>query len=310
MCTVVDALSARTNRPILQHWMDFILSSLPHMRLSFSGVLLPVVQCLCDQLTEYCDEMAKYVDTIFAHGPESFEQGSPEMDVLVLLYGLEKLFVFCMMDGGTGTSVAKAAHTATGGLRLLTGYVTSVFGSEERGTGEEPVQQRMKEVVLGLLPQAFRILRQLHDIFEINIEAPRKADSRSQISTGTRAASFRSVRERVHYRIKRLLEAVYKVHPTETIETLVEVWLIENEDAINKQVRERRCDIAASESFSLRYAEGLQPYGDKHDGKFEWMYSATDHYNNYRELTRKIWDKSRAEGSFQAHFIKGALVCF
>ncbi|TPX67373.1 hypothetical protein SpCBS45565_g03814 [Spizellomyces sp. 'palustris'] len=248
--TLLDALSIHTNRPVLQHYMDFILSSLPHLRNSFRRILLPIIQCLCDELRKYQDGMRKYMSYSFERlqsngidpGDEQLSmQAYPELDVLVLLYGLEKLIAFCLAEGGLDSTGAKGGPPGAGGtsFRFLTGYVASVFGSDERGLEAETAQQRMTEVVLNLLPSILRNLQELYGLFDIcsaegqSMEFRNKPDQSN--GQDNMSMSFTFLRDRIRFRIRKVLEATYKLHPSDTIESLIEVWLAENGSHLDKE---------------------------------------------------------------------------
>ncbi|KAI9494202.1 hypothetical protein BDB00DRAFT_337729 [Zychaea mexicana] len=123
-CTT-DAFMLTSNRPILQHWMDFVLASLPHMRGGFRQMVIPILMCVCEQIT-MCHtavrllmhgDMASLSASSYAseytsknknnnkrhhHGPYLQETsaviGGPEQDILVFLNGIEKILLFCLMD--------------------------------------------------------------------------------------------------------------------------------------------------------------------------------------------------------------------
>ncbi|RKO86638.1 hypothetical protein BDK51DRAFT_32227, partial [Blyttiomyces helicus] len=249
--TMLEALSMRTNRPVLQHWIDFILVCLPHFRPFFKRALLPLIRTLCDELSSYHAEMAKYVGGFSTESPtgspsgagpallpqEFLGQAYPELDVLVLLYGLEKVITFCLSDGPSTAAFDAAAVSGVPddplsspaavlpsenpglGLRFLTDYVSSVlFTADDRGAEAESAAHRLREAVVASLPNIFGILRQLFGLFDADPVAH---------SAG---ASLRFVGDRLRYRARRMLEAVYRSHAAEAVESLVEVWFEENSE--------------------------------------------------------------------------------
>lgn len=126
---VIDALTQPSNRPLLQHWMDFVLASLPHLRGGFRQMVVPILMCLCEQ-TALCQTAVMLLmhgeaisswsstyhrrqiseDVLMQKGNEKADMrgpyvqdnnavaGGPEQDVLVFLNGLEKVLMFCMTD--------------------------------------------------------------------------------------------------------------------------------------------------------------------------------------------------------------------
>ncbi|KAI8919962.1 Dopey, N-terminal-domain-containing protein [Powellomyces hirtus] len=234
---VLNAVSTPSNRRVLQHWMDFILSSLPFLRNSFRRLLLPVIQSICTELTRYHVQMSSSAQVLRNGSTQSstkaLEAEAPawcEQDAFVLLHGLQKMVSSCLGENTGDRDASKGLQPIGGGLRFLTGYVASVFGGDEKGGEGETAQQKMQETVLNMLPRIFRILQELSIIFEgkeerLNFANP-SADKASQ-NSGTSAASFSHVQERIWYRVRRFLNATYKVHPVDTLESLVEVWIAE-----------------------------------------------------------------------------------
>ncbi|CAO3630393.1 unnamed protein product [Cunninghamella blakesleeana] len=47
---VIDAFHTPSNRPILQHWIDFVLITLPYVRNGFRQIIVPILICLCEQI--------------------------------------------------------------------------------------------------------------------------------------------------------------------------------------------------------------------------------------------------------------------
>ncbi|KAG8842667.1 hypothetical protein FRC20_004310, partial [Serendipita sp. 405] len=48
--TLIDGISETTNRPILQHWLDFILTTVPQFSQSLQHLSYPLSECICRQL--------------------------------------------------------------------------------------------------------------------------------------------------------------------------------------------------------------------------------------------------------------------
>ena len=52
---VTDALTLTSNRSMLQHWMDFVLATLPYVKNGFRFILVPILMCVCNQINTRCD---------------------------------------------------------------------------------------------------------------------------------------------------------------------------------------------------------------------------------------------------------------
>ncbi|KAJ3012642.1 hypothetical protein HKX48_006177 [Thoreauomyces humboldtii] len=257
---VLNSLTTIGNRPVLQHWMDFILSSLPLLRNSFRRVLLPIIKTICAQLTDYHTSITNHVqDATFAGPacvPKDFYRPAPaDQDVMVLLYGLETIISFCLGDTHQSHGDAsKHPHAPGGGLRFLTGYVASVFGSDEKGGEGSSGQQKMQETILNMLPRIFRTLQELSIIFRGNLKEQGNAIGNvTKFETGT---SFEFVQDRVAFRIRKFLDATYKVHPGDTIESLVEVWFAENNGVV---VDKAEHDLSTTSMDMIESVNGYAP---------------------------------------------------
>ncbi|KAL1915944.1 uncharacterized protein VTP21DRAFT_6332 [Calcarisporiella thermophila] len=214
---LINALSMPSNRPLLQHWLDFVVSCLSFWSHAFKRILLPLMQCLSDQLVRCFQDMQAHL-----------EYGAPtcsEEDMVGLLMCFERVLLFCLVEGRideTNASMSVGASTdsrasslplgiseGTGGLRSLAGYLFSADSGNDSNVQENKLQAR--ETILYHLPTTLQILLDIWSIFEPpnQIESP-------------------SLRERVHFRIRRLLERTYKNSPADTVEAFVEMWLGEN----------------------------------------------------------------------------------
>lgn len=127
--TVFDALSVPTNRPILQHWMDFLMLALPFLTNYFRRVLLPVIQCLCDQiLRSRASLIEAYTDN------DRVATGLPNLtdqDLMIFLTGLERLLTFSLAEARLGEEVDSVHKQEwSDGLRGTQGLVANVLSIE------------------------------------------------------------------------------------------------------------------------------------------------------------------------------------
>jgi len=127
--TVFDALSVPSNRPILQHWMDFLMLALPFLTNYFRKVLLPVIQCLCDQiLRSRACLLEAYADN------DRQSTASPNLtdqDLMIFLTGVERLLTFSLAEARLGEEV-DSVHKQEwmDGLRGTQGLVANVLSIE------------------------------------------------------------------------------------------------------------------------------------------------------------------------------------
>ncbi|KAJ3289691.1 hypothetical protein HK104_007293 [Borealophlyctis nickersoniae] len=229
--TTLEALSMRTNRPILQHWIDFILSSLPHLRASFNRVIVPIMRCLCDELTKYRAQMSRYIRAFPTSTPVNgsrivHDEAQTDLEAVTLLHGLEQMISFCLADNRDGavTSPTDANHASS--LRVITDYVSSVFMGDGGSGDPESTQRKVREAVLGMMHSIFRGLQELYGVFAVGDPLGESEDRLLAGMAGGGSLAF--IGERIRHRIRRVVEVVCRWHLPDAIECLVEVWFAEN----------------------------------------------------------------------------------
>lgn len=127
--TVFDALSVPSNRPILQHWMDFLMLALPFLTNYFRKVLLPVIQCLCDQILR---SRSCLLEAYADHDRRSTISPSlTDQDLMVFLTGVDRLLTFSLAEARLGEEV-DSVHKQEwmDGLRGTQGLVANVLSIE------------------------------------------------------------------------------------------------------------------------------------------------------------------------------------
>ncbi|KAK0466281.1 Dopey, N-terminal-domain-containing protein [Desarmillaria tabescens] len=212
--TLMDGISVPANRPVLQHWLDFVLMAVPQFQPALHAVVAPLNECICRQLQTSLDNVLKassHDDTF------SDDTGSTITDAefIMLLNGLERLVLLSLAYTSEPQSpeedqsgVEKSAES--GGLF---GYVSTVFSSEN-------TLQNVDEQ-LTVRSQGYRSLRDsvqvLYSIWGLlcwtdpEIRAP-KDESTSLIYN------------RVRLRSRRVLEHLFRVQSSEVFEAIVDCW--------------------------------------------------------------------------------------
>ena len=130
--TVLDAMSFKTNHPLLLYWIEFLLSCIQTLQISFFVFIQPIIQCLCDELENYLismkniSEIFKYQKDISESEFKAIKEGLyNDNDAQIVLYGLERLFRYCL----TNTPDENEDITLNYGFKSLSNYVTSIFSS-------------------------------------------------------------------------------------------------------------------------------------------------------------------------------------
>lgn len=135
---IVVGLSTRTNRPVLQHWVDFVLMMAPYYRRSLAALLLPINDCICGLLRSGMSE----IERVYAPGTPDQGQASTantscettDAEVMMLINASERVLLLCLDESSLQTTVEDDLYTvpergpdsATG----LLGYVSNVFAPD------------------------------------------------------------------------------------------------------------------------------------------------------------------------------------
>ncbi|CAG8458839.1 9044_t:CDS:10 [Racocetra persica] len=236
------ALSKLSNRPLLQEWMDLIETSIPYFRQSFNSVLMPLIQCICEQLRHWKTEtqhryalMISNSELILPNSSESIDENAmSDWDIITLFNGFEEIVKDCLNkhttdDGDIAPHGSKSFDT-TLGLPTLTGYVTGVFsvdyGVNETSTSTSEQQKPRDYILYNVFPNIVAIILDIWTVFKD------ASSSNRPIKAGICPfdISLAHTEARVKNRIKILLEELYKKAHAELVEAFVELWYIENPD--------------------------------------------------------------------------------
>ncbi|KAF9312603.1 hypothetical protein BG003_006119 [Podila horticola] len=215
--TVFDALSVPSNRPILQHWMDFLMLALPFLTNYFRRVLLPVIQCLCDQI------LRSRAFLLEAYADKARDvTGNPNLtdqDLMIFLTGLERMLTFSLSEARLGEEVDSVHKQEwSDGLRGTHGLVANVLGTEVHPS-DSFQENKARDTVLYNIVGIVHIFTELWSVF----------DQKTVVTASdAEAVSLQFVGDRVRARVKRILAGLYKSYPSEVTEAFVELFLAEN----------------------------------------------------------------------------------
>ncbi|KAG0365844.1 hypothetical protein BGZ54_006153 [Gamsiella multidivaricata] len=222
--TVFDALSVPSNRPILQHWMDFLMLALPFLTNYFRRVLLPVIQCLCDQILR---SRACLVEAYSEQQRSLNGTGSPNLtdqDLMIFLTGLERLLTFSLADARLGEEIDSVHKQEwSDGLRGKPGLIANVLSIEVHPS-DSFQENKARDTVLYNIVGIIQIFVELWSVFDRK-NLPSVSD--------TEDVSLQFVGERVRARLKRILAGLYKSYPSEVTEAFVELFLTENPSVLD-----------------------------------------------------------------------------
>ncbi|KAI0718921.1 Dopey, N-terminal-domain-containing protein [Cerioporus squamosus] len=212
--TLVDGISTPTNRPLLQHWLDFVMMTVPQFKETLKAVVTPLTDCVCRQLRL---ALAEILDAS-VDGPreEDIVSYTTDADFMMLLTALERLSLLSMMRTAGEQSVEEEQQAAekivqeSGGLL---GYVSNVFGSDGVSSSIDDASLT-KTSDYRCLHNAVRVLYAMWD----KLVLPHEGDWDS------RDESLVLIYSRARTRSRRVLEHLFRVHSTEVLEAVVGCW--------------------------------------------------------------------------------------
>lgn len=131
--TLTDGISTRTNRPVLQHWLDFILMAVPQFQPALQAVVTPLNDCLCRQLLSALADVLRATAQSQGH-PGDMTTSVTDAELIMLLNALERLILLSLaytseLDTAEDEVNNMDSKAASEGVGLL-GYVSNVFSSE------------------------------------------------------------------------------------------------------------------------------------------------------------------------------------
>ncbi|KAI0323044.1 Dopey, N-terminal-domain-containing protein [Amylostereum chailletii] len=217
--TLLDGITTPTNRPIMQHWLDFVLMTVPQFQHTLHAVLAPLSECVGRQLRSCMADIqraSKKGGVPEAEG--DVHSIATDAEFLTLLNALERLILLNLSTADAvhpeeeGVPPEKPPGAAESGGGLL-GIVTNVFASE--------IAPISSDEQLTTRSPGYRALHEgIHVLFNLwttLVWSERHAwtpmgDSLAMISNKSRA------------RCRRVLEHLFRIHSAEVLESIVDCW--------------------------------------------------------------------------------------
>lgn len=143
--TLIDGIAVGTNRPVLQHWLDFVLMTIPQFHDMLQPAIVPLNNCVCKQLSAALVEIKQA--SIGDASVADITAFTTDADFMMLLNAVERLVLLSLSELVESTQVEdeglsdKPVHDGSG----ILGYVSNVFSAE--GTSnviEEPSSVSMQ----------------------------------------------------------------------------------------------------------------------------------------------------------------------
>ncbi|KAF8913192.1 Dopey, N-terminal-domain-containing protein [Gymnopilus junonius] len=203
--TLVDGISTHSNRPVLQHWLDFILMAVPQFQPALQAVVTPLNDCLCRQSISALGDVLKAANQTDVYAEDFCTSSCVTSEV-----------------DGSEEEVPATEKSTTEASGLL-GYVSNVFTSESSSSNQtdQLTDVLIWDVVTQTRSPGYRSLdegiRVLYSIWASLVWKPLhvwsvKDDTLSLIYSRTRL------------RCRRVLEHLFRVQTTEVFESFVDWW--------------------------------------------------------------------------------------
>jgi hypothetical protein len=160
---LIDGITVPTNRPLLQHWLDFILMTVPPYRNALGATIAPLNDCICRQIRINVLEIGKAASNS-GSGVADVRLAVTDAEFLMYLSALERLVLLSLSKQSSPSHSDEDAvlseKAAQDGVGLF-GYVSTVFSSE--GPTYTPDEQlTVRQVHLTRLSRFETFLRHVH----------------------------------------------------------------------------------------------------------------------------------------------------
>ncbi|TFY63318.1 hypothetical protein EVJ58_g3324 [Rhodofomes roseus] len=204
--TLLDGVLVVTNRSILQHWLDFILMTVPQFQDPLQTCIVPLSHGICRQLQSALGDMRRA--SAEEHTFDDFEAITSDADFVALLTSLERL-VLLSLSRISDTSPTEEEPTASEKpvqeSSGLLGYVSNVFSSETSNALDEAAPTRSSDY--DSLHEAVSVLYATWDIL---------SDPDRQL--------WSDVYPKAKTRCRKVFEHLFRAHPPEVLEFIVDCW--------------------------------------------------------------------------------------
>ncbi|KAH0565127.1 hypothetical protein GP486_001478 [Trichoglossum hirsutum] len=198
------------SRPVLDSWINFLAECLPLYSETIFQILIPLVECLCNQISMVFDDLKSTFK-----GPQAARVVSPESSLIALLNGLEQILAAAHDRLSTDELKTPNIRSPEQPQGFLSNMVSGVFASETSQSRSATANNRL--TVLLSFQDSIRIC--------FAIWSWGGYGSNGSPQDATSLASFTYTSLRMRNRARRILEQLFTTETLECLETLVEIWL-------------------------------------------------------------------------------------
>ncbi|KAI0067974.1 hypothetical protein BV25DRAFT_1896308 [Artomyces pyxidatus] len=212
--TLIDGIAVPSNRAVLQHWLDFILMTVPQFQNTLHAVVSPLSDCIGRYLRISLADVRRVLDD--SQSGEDAKSTTTDADFIMLLNALERMVLLSLSASDTGHAEEedippeKPAGPETGGFL---GIVTNVFSSEAIPTGQDE-QLTARSPGYRSLHEGIRVLFSVWTTM---------AWSRPKSWT-PKDESLNLICNKSRLRCRRVFEHFFRFQSSEVLESIIDCW--------------------------------------------------------------------------------------
>ncbi|ORY25817.1 Dopey, N-terminal-domain-containing protein [Naematelia encephala] len=210
---IIDGVSSPANRPVLQHWVDFVLMTVPQLQ-HRQDLLYSLCECFSEQLRF---TMVKLRDGYAIASSRDFTLAITDAEPTMLMNVLERLLLLAAATL-TRRSEDGGAKQPEGGSRLL-GMMSGVFIADTSERAQTPRDDGASYIFDSV--QALLVVWTVTE--ESSITGP---------TSTSRAQYFTKIRERA----RKVLEKLFKTQSAATVVSCIQVWASNSSDTSDTAV--------------------------------------------------------------------------
>ncbi|EIN14374.1 hypothetical protein PUNSTDRAFT_140678 [Punctularia strigosozonata HHB-11173 SS5] len=225
--TLVDSISTSSNRPVLQHWFDFILMTIPQFQHLLQAAVGPLNDCVCRQLHATLQRLQR-VSSASTTGVD-IRVAVDDAEFSMLLGALERLVLLhlshtpgSMQFEDENFAPDKGGSETSGGIL---GYVSTVFSTDQTHPPQGE-HLNVRSASYHSLDEAVRVL--YATCASLEWTDPPTWDPRSE--------TLSVIYTRIRTRCRRVLEHLFRAHSTEVLESLIQCWSKTQQDTGGRDV--------------------------------------------------------------------------
>ncbi|KAF8131645.1 Dopey, N-terminal-domain-containing protein [Boletus edulis] len=209
--TLTDGIAVPHNRPVQQHWLDFVLMAIPQFQPALQVMIPPLADCVGRQLRSLLNDAVR---ANHPGSPSAITGVATDAEFVMLLNTLERLLILGLANYSEvahqddDTSAQEKTAESSG----ILGYVSNVFTADTASPSED--QSAVRSPGFRSLNDGVRVLFAIWVNFIWTSPASKRSedDSLSMIYNRTRG------------RCRRVLEFLFRAYPSEVLEGVISCW--------------------------------------------------------------------------------------